>query len=160
MSEDALHLCVGFFVGISFQLPRSVIAGSYGKGMFSSVRHCQTVFQSGCAILHSYQLLLPFNSWKSWSLERLHCLANITQLKSRRDGICAQAYLIPERALGISRTYGQREWEPPTSWWLSQWRKKVLKVLVAWSCQTLCDAMDCSLPGSSVHGILQARILE
>ena len=28
------------------------------------------------------------------------------------------------------------------------------------SCQTLCDAMDCSLPGSSVHGILQARILE
>ena len=28
------------------------------------------------------------------------------------------------------------------------------------SCPTLCDAMDCSLPGSSVHGILQARILE
>ena len=27
-------------------------------------------------------------------------------------------------------------------------------------CQTLCDSMDCSLPGSSVHGILQARILE
>ena len=27
-------------------------------------------------------------------------------------------------------------------------------------CPTLCDAMDCSLPGSSVHGILQARILE
>ena len=25
---------------------------------------------------------------------------------------------------------------------------------------TLCDTMDCSLPGSSVHGILQARILE
>ena len=25
---------------------------------------------------------------------------------------------------------------------------------------TLCDSMDCSLPGSSVHGILQARILE
>ena len=27
-------------------------------------------------------------------------------------------------------------------------------------CPTLCDPMDCSLPGSSVHGILQARILE
>ena len=27
-------------------------------------------------------------------------------------------------------------------------------------CPTLCDAMDCSLPGSSVHGILLARILE
>jgi len=30
---------------------------------------------------------------------------------------------------------------------------------VAKSCLTLCDLMDCSPPGSSVHGILQARIL-
>ena len=28
------------------------------------------------------------------------------------------------------------------------------------SCPALCDPMDCSLPGSSVHGVLQARILE
>ena len=28
------------------------------------------------------------------------------------------------------------------------------------SCLTLCDLMDCSLSGSSVHGILQTRILE
>ena len=28
------------------------------------------------------------------------------------------------------------------------------------SCPTLCDPMDCSLPGSSVHGILQERMLE
>ena len=28
------------------------------------------------------------------------------------------------------------------------------------SCPTLCNPMDCSLPGSSVHGSLQARILE
>ena len=27
-------------------------------------------------------------------------------------------------------------------------------------CLTLCDPMDCNLPGSSVHGILQVRILE
>ena len=27
-------------------------------------------------------------------------------------------------------------------------------------CLTLCDPMDCTPPGSSVHGILQARILE
>ena len=31
---------------------------------------------------------------------------------------------------------------------------------VAQSCPTLCDPEDCSLPGSYVHGILQARILE
>ena len=31
---------------------------------------------------------------------------------------------------------------------------------VAQSCPTLCNPMDCSLPGSSVHGISQARVLE
>ena len=31
---------------------------------------------------------------------------------------------------------------------------------VAQSNPTLCDPMDCSLPGSSIHGIFQARILE
>ena len=31
---------------------------------------------------------------------------------------------------------------------------------VAQSCPTLCDPIDCSLPGSSIHGILQARVLE
>ena len=39
-----------------------------------------------------------------------------------------------------------------------------VKVSIAQSCVTLCDPdpdpMDCSLPKSSVHGILQARILE
>ena len=34
-----------------------------------------------------------------------------------------------------------------------------MKVLATQSCLTLCDLMDCSLPGSPVYGILQARIL-
>ena len=33
-------------------------------------------------------------------------------------------------------------------------------VLVAQSCPTLCNPMDCSLPGSSVCEILQSKILE
>ena len=33
-------------------------------------------------------------------------------------------------------------------------------VIVAQLCLTLCDPMDCSWPGSSVHGIIPARILE
>ena len=33
-------------------------------------------------------------------------------------------------------------------------------VLVSQSCLTLCNPMDCSSPGSSVHGMLQVRILE
>ena len=49
---------------------------------------------------------------------------------------------------------------------LSKVINKYLKVKVLVSeltiqlCLTLCDPMDGSLPGSSVHGILQARILE
>ena len=35
-----------------------------------------------------------------------------------------------------------------------------VKVLVTQLCPTLCDPMDCDPLGSSVHGILQARILE
>ena len=31
---------------------------------------------------------------------------------------------------------------------------------IAQLCPTLCDPMDCSLPGSSIHGIFQARVLE
>ena len=34
------------------------------------------------------------------------------------------------------------------------------KALVTHSCPTLCDPMDCNPPGSSIQGILQARILE
>ena len=36
----------------------------------------------------------------------------------------------------------------------------LVKVLVAQLCPTLCDLIDCIPPGYSVHGILQARILE
>ena len=35
-----------------------------------------------------------------------------------------------------------------------------VKVSVAQACLTLCDPMDLNLPGSSVHGIIQGRILE
>ena len=37
---------------------------------------------------------------------------------------------------------------------------KVKVKLVAHSCPTLCDPMNCSPPGSSIYGIFQARILE
>ena len=43
---------------------------------------------------------------------------------------------------------------------LLQCRKVKSESQVAQSCPTLSDPMDCSLPGSSVHGIFQARVLE
>ena len=46
----------------------------------------------------------------------------------------------------------------PLCWTVYPWKWK--KVLVAQLCLTLYDPMDCRLPSSSVHGILQARMLE
>ena len=43
---------------------------------------------------------------------------------------------------------------------LLEWKKVKVKMLVTKSCPTLGDPMDCSPLDSSVHGILQARILE
>ena len=42
-----------------------------------------------------------------------------------------------------------------TNMMISVWCAQLL-----WSCPTLCDPMDCSPPGASVHGILQVRMLE
>ena len=53
-------------------------------------------------------------------------------------------------------------WSPPVA---LLWPTSLLYILAcvhaksSQSCLTLCDPLDCSLPGSSVHGILQARIL-
>ena len=51
---------------------------------------------------------------------------------------------------------------PSTSLQMNQFHSFLskVKVLVVQSCPTICDTMDCSRPGSSVRGILQARILE
>ena len=53
---------------------------------------------------------------------------------------------------------------PPTS---SPWASQVALVVkkgkeseVTQSCPTLCDPINSSLPGSSIHGIFQARVLE
>ena len=44
------------------------------------------------------------------------------------------------------------------SWWIPI--RHVYLMLLLLQCLTLCDPVDSSLPGSSVHGISQARILE
>ena len=54
----------------------------------------------------------------------------------------------------LSVKLAQSIWLFITPCTIVKWRK------VAQSCPTLCDPMDCSLPGFSVHGIFQARVLE
>ena len=63
-------------------------------------------------------------------------------------------------------------WKQPNGLSTDAWLKKYAVYVCVYMCMyaymcvhaqlclTLCDAMDCSLPGSSVHGIFQAKILE
>ena len=56
-----------------------------------------------------------------------------------------------------------RMWQYDNWWWPAQWldwEEAPTCVLVAQSCLTLCDPLDCSLQGSSVHGIFQMKIVE
>ena len=48
---------------------------------------------------------------------------------------------------------------PITSWQIDG-ETRDIDIEVAQSCPTLCDPMGCSLLGSSVHGIFQARVVE
>ena len=65
----------------------------------------------------------------------------------------------------ISYSYSKEAILHVSSGWLVVWNRTWQECLRAWvlnyfSHVGLCDPVDCSLPGSSVHGILQARILE
>ena len=63
--------------------------------------------------------------------------------------------VVQDQALGEKA--GVQRWARSAvhpDWWL------ILIMLVAQSCPTFCDPMDCIPPGSTVHGILQARTLE
>ena len=53
----------------------------------------------------------------------------------------------------VSRALLADAWEAPKTK-----QRKQSESEVAQLCPTLCDPMDCSPPGSSIHGILQARV--
>ena len=57
-----------------------------------------------------------------------------------------------------------KEWALPWEWRSCSWELSRglihMKVLITQLYPTLCNSMDCSLPGSSGHGVLRARILE
>ena len=84
---------------------------------------------------------------------------------------CATAILLSD-SLGSMHVRGGGLIENPDKcagdvqviWGESDWREmnsaRLKKALVAQSCPTLCDPMDRSPPSSSVHGILQARIVD
>ena len=75
-----------------------------------------------------------------------------------RVRLCATPETAAQQAppsLGFSR---QKHWSGVP--FLLQGLKVKSESEVAQSCPTLSDPMDCSLPGSSIHGSFQARVLE
>ena len=96
------------------------------------------------------------------------CLALCNPMDYTVYGIL-QARILEWEAIPFSRRSSQsREWMQVsctagrfyTIWATREVGTFYVLCLVAQSCQTLCYPMDCSPPGSSVHGIFQARILE
>ena len=71
----------------------------------------------------------------------------------------AQNITTKQEVLEESDPQRQEVYDGARGWGEEMGKVVVVKVLVAQLCPTLCNPMDCSLPGSSVHGILQARIL-
>ena len=82
---------------------------------------------------------------------------------------CCQAISVVSNSVRPQRqqpTRLPRPWDSPGKntgvrcHFLLQCMKVKSESEVAQSCPTLSDPMDCSLPGSSIHGIFQARVLE
>ena len=84
----------------------------------------------------------------SWQCLLLRKSANFSQRTEKWDGQVEFSLSQSLKSTSFSETEGTHSVQT------------TCKVLVAQSCLTLCDPMDCSPPVSSVHGILQARILE
>ena len=110
---------------------------------------------------------------------------NIIYEMSRQTRFDARYWMLGAGALGQPRGMvrgGRREegsgrgtrvylWQIHVDIWQNQYnivklknkkkkKEKKSESEVAQSCLTLSDPMDCSLPGSSIHGIFQARVLE
>ena len=88
----------------------------------------------------------------------------VQQNNMEQDFKCEAKASFSELKLEVRRTENNTKfccWGEKNGWIFILtffWEK--VKLLVAQSCPTLCDPMDCSLPHYSVHGILQARRLE
>ena len=98
-------------------------------------------------------------SHKNWVVKNLNCTTGLLQLQNKTF-LWQPAW---EGGLGENGCKYMCGWVPSLFTWNCHNTVNQLCAvlcLIAQSCPTLCEPMDWSPPGSSVHGILQARILE
>ena len=77
-------------------------------------------------------------------------------IDSRDMSLSKLQEIVKDRKAWLAAVHGVAKNQTRMSDWTTKWSESE----VAQSCLTLWDTMDCSLPGSSIHGIFQARILE
>ena len=115
-------------------------------------------------------LYFPFNKTKVqrsklslWSLSKLDINSKLVPMSSILFSIFCLCWF---KTLAASGGGGRSGSDPHTVRARRDWRKRHYCRLVccfcsvAKLCPTLCDPVNCSPPGSSVHGIFQARILK
>ena len=135
--------------------------GSQHPSVLALLQGHVTSFASICRVLegHESDLCLQYWSWW-WSPSSDHSLVYLLLLLSHFSHV--RLYVTHRR----QPTRLPRPWDSPGKntgmgcHFLLQCMKVKSEREVAQSCPTLHGPMDCSLPGSPIHGIFQARVLE
>ena len=98
------------------------------------------------------------NSWSWWWTGRPGVLQFMGSQWVRHDWVIELKWTVPARLLGSWNSSDKKT--GADCHFLLQCMKAQSESEVVHSCPTLSDPMDCSPPGSSIHGIFQARVLE
>ena len=123
----------------------SVFCGSLdGRGVWGRVDTCICMAESFCCPPETITLLIDYAAATAKSLQS--CLT--VRPQRRQPTRLPHPWDSPGKNTGVGCRF------------LLQCRKVRSESEVAQSCPTLSNPMDCSRPGSSIHGIFQARVLE
>ena len=149
-------------------LTLGVVSGSEATwlpGVFSGDLHhslCRDLWVSAASHPRSHKAVIDPHSRGFSVVIHMPCVCRQSQGAEAQIRAAGQGKKIPGPAGSRGKWVASASVHdlpcPPQAGARKKERKKDNEV--AQSCPTLCDPMDCSPPGSSVHGILQARILE